>query len=161
MCGIVGLYAFTESGKKFMANMDASNQMLSKRGPDGGSVYQHNKVTLGHRRLSIIDVSCAGDQPMHSMSGRFSIVFNGEFFNYQELRNRYFSDSEQKQLRSHSDTEVFLALYEKLGKDTFELLQGFFAAAIYDIEKEEIVLVRDRYGKKPLLIYQDDDKLLF
>ena len=161
MCGISGAYAFNDTGKKYLQNIPAANETLSKRGPDGGDIFINERSALGHRRLSIIDVSCAGDQPMHSIDGRFTIVFNGEIFNYQQLQKTYLTADEQSQLRSHSDTEVFLLLFSKLKEKTFELLQGFFAAAIYDKQTEELTLVRDRYGKKPLLYYTDKDKLIF
>lgn len=161
MCGIVGAFAFTQAGLGSLPGIVAANEELQKRGPDGGGTYLKNHVALGHRRLSIIDISCAGDQPMHSADGRYTIVFNGEIFNYKNLQAKYLSTKEQQTLRSHSDTEVFLALYSKLKEKTFELLEGFFAAAIQDHVCNELVLVRDRYGKKPLIYYIDEDKLLF
>lgn len=161
MCGIAGAFAFTNNGASFLEKIEHANQTLIKRGPDGGSTFRRNSVALGHRRLSIIDVSCAGDQPMHSVDGRYTIIFNGEIFNYNELRETYLNKEEQAQLRSHSDTEIFLFLFSKLKENTFSLLHGFFAAAIFDHQAEELFLARDRYGKKPLLIFQDDDKILF
>jgi asparagine synthase (glutamine-hydrolysing) len=161
MCGIIGGYALTDAGKKYLERISSGNETLSKRGPDGGDVFFGNKVALGHRRLSIIDLSCAGDQPMHSVDGRYTIVFNGEIFNFQELKEDHFSAEEISGLRSHSDTEVFLLLYIKLKEKAFQLLRGFFAAAIHDHHTGEVVLVRDRYGKKPLLYYRDEDKVLF
>jgi asparagine synthase (glutamine-hydrolysing) len=161
MCGISGAVSFTQQGTRFLSRVQSANDTLQKRGPDGGDVFTTERAALGHRRLSIIDVSCAGDQPMRSANGRFTIVFNGEIFNYQELKDRYLTEEERAALRSHSDTEVFLQLYTRLGVEVFKLLQGFFAAAISDQETGEVVLVRDRYGKKPLLYFQDEDKLLF
>ncbi len=161
MCGIAGAFAFTEKGKASFTQLAAANDSLSKRGPDGGATFVHGSAALGHRRLSIIDVSCAGDQPMHSADGRYTIVFNGEIFNYRELQEQHLSAVEKQSLRSHSDTEIFLQLYSKLGTDAFSLLRGFFAAAIYDREEDAVVIVRDRIGKKPLLYYADADKLSF
>ena len=161
MCGISGVYSFTSNGQPYLNRIEGANQTLSRRGPDGGAVFTEGPVALGHRRLSIIDVTCAGDQPMHSNDGRFTIVFNGEIFNFRELQSRWLTEEEQKQLRSHSDTEIFLFLFIKLKEKVFELLQGFFAAAIYDKQTSELILVRDRYGKKPLLCYKDEDKLIF
>ena len=161
MCGISGAFALTIKGKEYLQRIHAANETLVKRGPDGGDVFMSEKVALGHRRLSIIDVSCAGDQPMHTGDGRYTIIFNGEIFNYRELQAQHLSSEEQRSLKSHSDTEVFLALYTKMGEAVFPLLQGFFAAAIWDKEKDELVIVRDRYGKKPLLIYKDEDKIIF
>lgn len=161
MCGITGAFAFKTKGEVLVKTIEPANAVLIKRGPDGGAIFQNGSVVLGHRRLSIIDVSCAGDQPMHSIDGRYTIAFNGEIFNFNELREKYFSEEEQNALRSHSDTEIFLELYARLQEKVFPLLHGFFAAAIYDHETEELVLVRDRFGKKPLLFYKDEEKLLF
>mgnify|MGYP002779604585 CR=1 FL=1 len=160
MCGIIGIYALKE--KHFLATRaHQANQTLLNRGPDGGAVFVDGKLALGHRRLSIIDTSCAGDQPMHSADGRFTIVFNGEIFNYKTLRDRLLTDAERSDLKSNSDTEVFLQLYTRLKEKTFELLQGFFAAAIYDNHTSELTLVRDRFGVKPLLYYQSDEVFIF
>jgi asparagine synthase (glutamine-hydrolysing) len=161
MCGISGVYIFSEKGADALSKIKLANQTLSLRGPDGGDVYINQRTALGHRRLSIIDVSCNGDQPMHSTDGRYTIIFNGEIFNYRELRDQYLTLDEKVAMRSHSDTEVFLQLFTRLKEGVFPLLHGFFAAGIYDHQTEELVLVRDRYGKKPLLFYQDGEKLLF
>lgn len=161
MCGISGAIAFSEKGKSSLGNIVAANQCLLKRGPDGGEVFFDGKVALGHRRLSIIDTSNAGAQPMHTPDGRFTIVFNGEIFNYELLKKVHLSASEVNSLRSHSDTEVFLLLFAKMGVAVFELLEGFFAAAIYDRGSGDVFLVRDRFGKKPILLYEDADKVIF
>ena len=161
MCGISGAYAFSQKGQQTVAKVEEANQALVKRGPDGGSVYTAANVSLGHRRLSIIDTTCAGDQPMTSIDGRYTIVFNGEIFNFKQLQQRYLSKEEQQSLRSQSDTEIFLTLYSKQKEDCFELLEGFFAAAIYDNQTGELVCVRDRYGKKPFIYYKDNDQFVF
>jgi asparagine synthase (glutamine-hydrolysing) len=158
MCGIVGGFAFRVEGINSLSRINEANQCLSRRGPDGGHIFQDGRVALGHRRLSIIDTSSAADQPMFSRDKNQVIVFNGEIFNYRELKLKYFRDY---QFDTTSDTEVFLELFNKLGTACFQELRGFFAAAIYDVQKEELVLVRDRYGKKPLLLYADEDKFLF
>jgi asparagine synthase (glutamine-hydrolysing) len=161
MCGISGIYSFQKTGARNLDRIEAINQSLFRRGPDGGKVYINGGVALGHRRLSIIDTSCAGDQPMSTTDGRYTIVFNGEIFNYRQLQAQYLSAEDQGSLRSHSDTEILLLLYRKLKKASFALLQGFFALSIYDNQTGELVLARDRYGKKPLLIYQDGAGLVF
>ncbi len=161
MCGIAGSFHFTSNSAGHTADYYAALSTLNMRGPDGKGLFQQGPVTLGHRRLSIIDTSCAGDQPMTTSDGRYTIVFNGEIFNYQALQKKYLSAGEQQQLHSRSDTEVFLLLYAKLKEQCFELLEGFFAAAIYDSLTKELVLVRDRFGKKPLLVYRNADKLIF
>ena len=161
MCGIAGAFGFTTKDERLQQAVESANEALKRRGPDGGAYFQNKNTILGHRRLAVIDVSCAGDQPMHSPDGRYTIAFNGEIFNFQELRDKFLSREEQGALRSHSDTEIFLQLYAKWKEKVFPLLQGFFAAAIYDREAGELILVRDRFGKKPLLFYTDEDKLLF
>src|SRR5688500_12442577 len=103
MCGISGFYSF-RSGAGF-PSLQAANDRMMKRGPDSGAVYQDECVGLGHRRLSIIDVSSAGNQPMKSPDGRYVMVFNGEIFNYRELRQQYLSDEDVRRLASTSDTE--------------------------------------------------------
>jgi asparagine synthase (glutamine-hydrolysing) len=112
-----------------------------KRGPDGSGFYEHGHISLAHCRLSIIDVSAVANQPMYSGDGR------------QHLKNEYFA--------THSDTEVFLKLFIKFGTDAFAMLRGFFAAAIHDRHTGSLFLVRDRFGKKPLLYYRDADALVF
>jgi len=158
MCGITGAFAFTEKGKSYLQKITVANNCLQHRGPDGGAVFQKDNVALGHRRLSIIDTSEAANQPMYSRDKRYVIIFNGEIFNYKELQAKYFA---HHQFNTTSDTEVFLELFIKIGTAAFEELRGFFAAAIYDAGKEELYLVRDRFGKKPVHIYQDEDALLF
>jgi asparagine synthase (glutamine-hydrolysing) len=160
MCGISGIYAFTETGRRALGGAEAANRTLEKRGPDSGKVVRGTHTALGHRRLSIIDVSCAGDQPMTTGDGRITIVFNGEIFNYKELKSLLLEE-ERAALTSASDTEVFLLLYARLREAVFPLLRGFFAAAIYDKQEDRLVLVRDRFGKKPLLFYRDGDRLCF
>lgn len=161
MCGISGIVALSNKGRAYLNDIGHANEALYQRGPDGGGLFRHEQVALGHRRLSIIDTSCNGSQPMSTADGRFTIVFNGEIFNYRQLQRQHLSETDQHALRSHSDTEVLLLLYVKMGVAVFPLLEGFFAAAIYDRQTGELVLVRDRYGKKPLLVYRDDDRLIF
>jgi asparagine synthase (glutamine-hydrolysing) len=158
MCGIAGGFAFKTDGKKYLDRIESANDCIKHRGPDGGAVFQDETVALGHRRLSIIDTSAAADQPMYSADGRYVMVFNGEIFNFRELISRYFPDFP---FRTSSDTEVMLELFIRKGPDSFRDLRGFFAAAIYDTAKKELFVARDRFGKKPLHIYQNDDVLLF
>jgi asparagine synthase (glutamine-hydrolysing) len=160
MCGICGTYLLKGSVEKARPLVQKANDAIQKRGPDGGEIFSSDPVVLGHRRLSIIDVSCAGDQPMTTPDGRFTIVFNGEIFNYQELRSLLTAE-EQASLRSTSDTEVFLLLYARIGTSVFEKLRGFFAAALFDRDTRKLVLVRDRYGKKPMLIYRNEEAISF
>lgn len=157
MCGITGVIAFTEKGKESFSLLSNSLQTLALRGPDGEGKYIHNNVTLGHRRLAIIDTSAVANQPFTDASGRYTIVFNGEFFNFKEHRDKV----KDYPLRSTSDTEVLLYLYIKYGAACLEFINGFFALAIYDNVEEKTFIARDRMGIKPLLIYKDENKLLF
>jgi asparagine synthase (glutamine-hydrolysing) len=159
MCGITGIISFRESENQRLSKVKDSNDKISLRGPDGNGYYVNNCVALGHRRLSIIDVSVNGSQPMTDPSGQYTIIFNGEIFNYQELREKYFPD--KGDWRSQSDTEVLLHLFIKLREDCLPLLSGFFAFAIYDEQHEELFIARDRFGKKPVYYYSDQDYFAF
>lgn len=159
MCGITGIYAFNTIGHLHTINLARATAALSKRGPDSQGLFTHEKTGLGHRRLSIIDTSSDGNQPMTDASGRYTIVFNGEIFNFLELKK----DLEVlgQTFQSHSDTEVLLYLYIREGEKCLEKLNGFFALAIYDKEENSLFIARDRMGIKPLLYVLDEDKLLF
>ncbi len=159
MCGITGIVAFNEKGKEQLHKVSASVYTLYKRGPDGEGIYVHNNVALGHRRLSIIDTTNAAAQPFTDESGRYTIIFNGEFFNYREHRELLLNKSIP--LKSTSDTEVLLYLYIAEGPSFLEKINGFFSLAIYDNKNEELFIARDRYGIKPLLIYQQENYFAF
>lgn len=159
MCGISGIFAFNERGLASVNKLMAATDAISSRGPDSHGTFAHGPVGLGHRRLSVIDLSAEGGQPMHDGSGRYTIVFNGEIFNYRELRQRLLGQGHT--FRSQTDTEVLLTLYIKEGPSFLNRLNGFFAFAIYDREEETLFLARDRMGVKPLLCYRDEDKLIF
>lgn len=159
MCGITGIYAFNEIGRFFSINLFAATDTLAQRGPDSSGSFTHNYVALGHRRLSIIDTSSDGRQPMTDESGRYTIVFNGEIFNFQELRQQL--QAKGYIFQSGSDTEVLLKLYIHERENCLRHLNGFFSFAIYDKEKGSLFIARDRMGIKPLLYFQDEDKLIF
>ena len=157
MCGIVGYFSKTEY--PYQGFLKEAVKTLSKRGPDSqNSIQLSSSVGFAHARLSIIDVSTAGNQPMHNDDKTFTIIFNGEIFNFRELRKTFLSDVK---LHSESDTEILLQLYIKLGKQCLEHLNGFFAFAIYNHQKGEIFLARDRFGIKPLHVYRDENVVLF
>lgn len=152
MCAINGI---TKKDETLVAQM---NERTQHRGPDGSSVYTDGKVTLGHNRLAIIDVSDASAQPMKSFDGRFVIVFNGEIYNFRELRE------ELKLLYTFTtagDTEVLLASYIVWGEAMFSKLRGIFAFGIWDREKEALLLARDHMGVKPLYYTFQDGVLSF
>ncbi|CAA9269719.1 MAG: Asparagine synthetase [glutamine-hydrolyzing] [uncultured Cytophagales bacterium] len=159
MCGITGIYAFNEVGRFFTINLFAANDTLSRRGPDTGNAFTHGYAGLGHRRLSILDTSSGGNQPMTDPAGRYTIVFNGEIFNFQELKQQLL----QKGVAFHStsDTEVLLHLYIREGEGCLYKLNGFFAFAVYDAQEDSLFVARDRMGIKPLLYSLDEDKFLF
>ncbi|MCW3125361.1 MAG: asparagine synthase [Bacteroidetes bacterium] len=157
MCGIVGYFSRSEGNLK--APLDQALKALSLRGPDKQvSRILSPHVGLGHARLSIIDTTDCATQPMTDETGRYTIIFNGEIFNYRELRTQFFAD---KKFQSSSDTEVLLDLYIKLGKDCLQHLNGFFAFAIYDAAEQSIFIARDRMGIKPLHVYDDGEKIIF
>ncbi len=159
MCGITGIFAFNLVGKFNKVNVAAATQRLEQRGPDNQNIYNDNWVALGHRRLSIIDTSSVAHQPMWDSNERYCIVFNGEIFNYRELRARL--EREGVQFNSQSDTEVLLNLYIREKEQCLQKLNGFFAFCIYDKEEQTFFIARDRYGVKPLLYVFDEDKFLF
>jgi len=159
MCGITGIIAFNEKGKQQLHKINASVKTLEKRGPDGEGVFIHNNVALGHRRLSIIDTSNAAAQPFTDNSGRYTIIFNGEFFNFKEHRDSLIKKGIQ--FRSSSDTEVLLYLYIEYGTACLEKINGFFSFAVYDNQTQDLFIARDRYGIKPLLVYQDENTFVF
>ena len=159
MCGITGIIAFTDKGKELLPKVKFSCDKLMKRGPDGGAVYQHNNAALGHRRLSIIDTSSNANQPMTDPTGRYTLIFNGEVFNYKELKERFFPG--KTDWHSQSDTEVVLHLFIKMKQDCLKHLHGFFGFAIYDSKEDELFIARDPFGKKPLYYYKSDDFLAF
>ncbi len=132
---------------------------LERRGPDGVGRWEDPHVSLGHRRLAILDRSEAGAQPMVSASGRYVVSFNGEILNYRELCKQWGID--RAQLRSSSDTEVLLLAWERLGADAAHSFVGPFAFALYDKLEQRLWLVRDRLGERPLFYHQSADGLVF
>jgi asparagine synthase (glutamine-hydrolysing) len=159
MCGITGIFSFNNEAISFKSKVENAVAKLSKRGPDNSGYFFHNHVSFGHARLSIIDVSNAASQPFTDVSGRYTIIFNGEFFNFNEHREALIKKGVQ--LKSQSDTEVLLYLYITEGSSFLEKINGFFAIAIYDNVEESLFIARDRLGIKPLFIYKDDEKLIF
>lgn len=159
MCGITGIYAFNELGRFFSINLQQATLQLNRRGPDFLNTSLHERINLGHTRLSIIDPNPAANQPMSDPTERYTIVFNGEIYNYREIRQTL--QNQGIEFRNESDTEVVLQAYIHQGVECFSQFNGFFALAIYDEQSKTMLLARDRLGIKPLLIYQDEDKLIF
>jgi asparagine synthase (glutamine-hydrolysing) len=159
MCGITGIFAFNLVGKFNKIHTAAATQALSSRGPDFHNVYLDDWVGLGHQRLSIIDTSAIAHQPMWDEVNRYGIVFNGEIFNYRELRQEL--ELKGVSFFSQSDTEVLLKLYILEKEKCLNKLNGFFAFCIYDKQEQSFFIARDRYGIKPLLYLHDEHKFLF
>lgn len=155
MCGITGYFSSESGNEQFL---EKAISKLAKRGPDASnSTYSKSKkVGLGHARLSIIDTSSHANQPMKTLDNRYSIVFNGEIYNYKQLRQSLLSKGYQ--FETESDTEVLLNLYHLYKNDCWEMLNGFFGVAIYDHQQDVLTLARDRFGIKPLLYsYKNGD----
>ena len=161
MCGIAGVLAFSEEGKKYLDRIGDAVAVLRHRGPDGEGIFRDENVALAHTRLAIIDTSANAAQPFTSTDGRYTIVFNGEIFNYRELRAEL--EKEGVKFRTQSDTEVLLAFFHRYKKDPtdFHRLNGFFAFAVWDKQEKKLVVARDLTGEKPLYYCWDDEKLLF
>lgn len=146
MCGIVGV--FYRDAACDPARLTAMRDVISHRGPDDAGDFIDGPLGLGHRRLSIIDLSPAGHQPMFTADGRYVIVYNGEIYNYAELKQELAAQGAQ--FRSSSDTEVILALHARLGDAAVARLNGIFAYALWDKVEKRLLLARDRAGIKPL-----------
>jgi len=159
MCGITGLIAFSAAAAPNLSKITQSTQKLFLRGPDNGNVFESENIALGHRRLSIIDPNIGSSQPMMDREERYVIVFNGEIFNYQELSTQYLQKVWQRTggPKTTSDTEVLLYLLIEYGTKCLPWLSGFFAFAFYDRQDKELIVARDRFGKKPLLYYTCED----
>ncbi|HEY5739572.1 MAG TPA: N-acetylglutaminylglutamine amidotransferase [Gammaproteobacteria bacterium] len=152
MCGLFGALSF-ESKTIPEAHASAMSERVARRGPDDRGEYYDGPVMLGHRRLSIIDLSPAGHQPMADASGRYCIVFNGTIYNYPQLREQLIGLGYA--FNSHSDTEVIVNAYAHWGEQCVERLHGMFAFAIWDRERRDLFLARDRMGIKPLYYARD------
>jgi len=151
MCAINGF-----TGENSLPLINKMNAATVHRGPDGTKTFLENGITLGHNRLAILDPRARADQPMTDVSGRYTIVFNGEIYNFKELKKRF-----PYPYATTSDTEVILAGYSHIGKKIFTELNGIFGLALWDKETETLVLARDAVGVKPLYYTQHDGRLIF
>ncbi|MFM1745187.1 MAG: hypothetical protein RLZZ630_1124 [Bacteroidota bacterium] len=161
MCGIAGYLSFSKSLQE--DELRAMTNSLAHRGPDAEGFYRDEFCGLGHRRLSIIDLSEKANQPMFSSNGRFVIVYNGEVYNYRELGAKLKQSNAHDfvRLKTASDTEVILEAFSQLGPEFVQHLNGMFAITLYDIEKNELYCFRDRVGIKPFFYYWDGTLFAF
>ena len=159
MCGIAGIFAFDPGSRPDEGVLRRMTELIAHRGPDDAGHMVEGNVALGHRRLSIIDLSAAGHQPMSNDDGSVWITYNGECYNYAELASRLRARGHR--FRSTSDTEVILKLYEEMGEPFLGELEGMFALAVWDRRKRQLVLARDRLGIKPLFYFADQRHLAF
>ena len=154
MCGITGFLAHHNDDANASRSVEKMTNTLQHRGPDDSGTWMDRKcgVGLGHRRLAILDLSPAGHQPMHSSSGRYVMVFNGEVYNHLVLRKQLKDGgAQQREWQGHSDTETLLASFEAKGiKESLQDVVGMFALAVWDRQERQLTLVRDRMGEKPL-----------
>lgn len=156
MCGIAGIVGLKglEAPEALVKRM---TDAIAHRGPDAEGAWRGADAVLGHRRLSILDLSPAGNQPFHSADGRYHIVFNGEIYNYRALRQ----ELSAYPFRTSGDTEVLLAAWATWGEACVQRLQGMFAFALWDEQERTFTLVRDRMGIKPVYLYEVDGRLMF
>lgn len=161
MCGIVGKVVF---GNKIIdknseiPEIEKSLDILKHRGPDDHGYFIDENIWLGATRLSIVDLSPAGHQPLQNENGNLTLVFNGEIYNYKELKKKLIK---KHRFKSNTDSEVIIHLYEDLGVECLSYLRGMFAFAIWDSLKEELFIARDRIGKKPIKYFFNHNFFIF
>jgi asparagine synthase (glutamine-hydrolysing) len=156
MCGLSGILNL----KKQIVDPAIIRRMsncMAHRGPDADGFYIKDEIALGHRRLSIIDLSEVANQPMVDHTGRYVLIFNGEIYNFREVK----SQIPDYPFHTKSDSEVILAAYQKWGADCLQKLAGMYVFAIWDTMSRELFIARDRMGVKPLYYYCDNDHFIF
>ena len=156
MCGIAGIFERDTDNTQLMSEMLTT---IEHRGPDDQSIYTYRDFTLGHRRLSIIDVSTCGNQPIFNEDKSVCVIFNGEIYNYEEIREEL--KSKGHVFYTATDTEVLVHLYEEYGTGFFNKLNGIFAFALLDQNNNRLILARDHFGTKPLHYFLKDGVLVF
>ncbi len=160
MCGVFGIYYFDGSKRPDAATLRRSADAIAHRGPDGTGVFAGEGIGLAHTRLSLVDLSERSDQPMWDQARRYCLVYNGEIYNFRELRSEL--EARGVTFVTSSDTEVLLqCLIHDGPRRTLPRLQGMFAFGFFDTESNTLVCARDRFGIKPLLLYQDTDCFMF
>ncbi|MDP1615589.1 MAG: asparagine synthetase B, partial [Methylococcales bacterium] len=164
MCGIVGALSFNDSSFEVNESYIVTlRDTMIHRGPDGGGVWisPDHKVGLGHRRLSIIDLSEKANQPMSNEDGTIWLTYNGEIYNHAEIRKELEEIGGYVWKTDHSDTEVVLHAFEQWGIECLQRFRGMFAIAIWDSKKQELWLIRDRLGIKPLYYSIHNGRIVF
>ncbi len=166
MCGINGFVSEIHSSEKRLEVVRKMNKILAHRGPDNDGLWSNSFVSLGHRRLSIIDLSEESNQPFLSSDGRYVIVYNGELYNYKELKlelqqSKQGSNEIPYLFKTNSDTEVVLAAFQRWGNNCLQLFNGMYAFCIYDTLENKLTLARDRVGVKPLYYYFGTEGFIF
>ena len=156
MCGIAGIVSFSRS-VDLPATIRRMTDAMAHRGPDADGFYTNDKIALGHRRLSIIDLSTAANQPIADHTGRYQIIFNGEIYNYRDVKKLL----PDYPFSTNSDTEVLLAAYSKWGADCLPYLKGMFAFVIWDSVEQVMFIARDIMGVKPVYYFVNDNVFLF
>src|SRR5256886_8224224 len=162
MCGICGIWEYgATEGRIELPLVESMRDEMTHRGPDdeGALIFDQGRGGLGFRRLSIIDLSPAGHQPMHGCTDRVWLVFNGEIYNHARLRQEL--EPRDHVYASRTDSETILHLYEERGLDFVNELEGDYGIAIWDADRERLVLVRDRAGVKPLYFYHQNGRFIF
>ena len=159
MCGIVGIIAKDETGKQHLPNIQKATEILNDRGPDHKGTFIENNIALGHARLSIIDTSEGASQPFFSEDGRYVLVFNGEIYNFKDLKKPLLNKGIN--FKTQSDTEVLLYHLIEKGANGIQDLNGFFGFAFFDRSTGKTIIARDRFGIKPLHVYHDDHQIIF
>ena len=159
MCGILGMVS--SRGGIEQDELAAARDLLHHRGPDAAGLWvdERRQVGLAHRRLSIIDLSNAGRQPIANEEGTIQLVYNGEIYNFQDLRAALAQKGHR--FRSRCDSEVIVHAYEEWGKECVDRFNGMFAFALYDGRNDQLFLARDRFGEKPLYYYHHDGTFVF
>jgi len=162
MCGINGILTNNLNIERVKENLKKMNSVLAHRGPDNSDIFINEDLGMGHTRLSIIDTSNLGNQPMKSFSGRFIITYNGEIYNHLELRKKLKKEFNFFNWKSTSDTETLVNLFDFFDKEkVLNLLNGMFAFALWDKKEKNLFLARDRFGEKPLYYTFQNNNFLF
>ena len=158
MCGINGY--FSSKSSYTVNDIHLMNNAMPHRGPDAQGTYNDEVVGLGHLRLSILDLSEGANQPMHSNSNRYVIAFNGELYNFKEVKAEIKKIKPTLQFKTTSDTEVLIEAFEIWGPSMIQKFNGMFAIALYDKQEHKLYLYRDRVGIKPIYYYWDGHDFL-